>query len=218
MDYKLENTRYVAHEVKNQLSVCDLYTEILRRYCEKNGFQDDTIINSIDCIKRALALAGNSLLELKSIDSLNINKYSIKELLQESYNLSTVYTLSKNIRFFYETGEDYEVSIDKNKFLGGIINLVKNASEAFDCDDETNYIKITYQKIDSLISIVISNNAPPIERTDLFEEGVTTKETGSGLGLYISRRSMEDMGGTLKLLKSDSVSTEFEIQLPLKNN
>ena len=29
--------REVAHEIKNQLSICDLYGEIIRKYCEKNG-------------------------------------------------------------------------------------------------------------------------------------------------------------------------------------
>jgi C4-dicarboxylate-specific signal transduction histidine kinase len=48
---------------------------------------------------------------------------------------------------------------------------------------------------------------------DIFAEGVTTKETGSGLGLYIARQNMEEMGGSLRLLKSDFTSTDFEIRI-----
>ena len=88
MDYKTEKVRYISHEVKNQLSICDLYTEIINRYCTKNGIEDETILKATENIKRAVAMAGNSLLELKSADCIELKNYNLNELLNETYNLS----------------------------------------------------------------------------------------------------------------------------------
>lgn len=212
MDYNIEKVRYISHEVKNQLSVCDLYTEILERYCQKNRITDETILKSVNCIKRAVQIAGNNLLELKSSDVQEIGQYNLQKILQESLQLSKVYGLQKNIDISLDCDINPVVSIDKNRFQAVIINLVKNACEAFK-DEGDKWVKISLEAENSVARIIVSNNANPIENPDIFSEGVTTKETGSGLGLYISRKNMEEMNGTLRLIKSDTTSTEFEIML-----
>ena len=56
---------------------------------------------------------------------------------------------------------------------------------------------------------------PEVIQKNVFEEGFTTKKNdgGSGLGLKISKTSMELMGGDLRLIKSDEASTVFEIKM-----
>ncbi|MBO6273897.1 HAMP domain-containing histidine kinase [bacterium] len=218
MDYKTEKVRYISHEVKNQLSICDLYTEIINRYCTKNGIEDETILKATENIKRAVAMAGNSLLELKSADCVELKNYNLNELLNETYNLSKVYGYNKNININIEnTLSDIIVNVDKSRFEGVIINLIKNACEAFK-EEENKQIQIKSEIENSIVKIKIINNACPITNpTEIFLEGVTTKSTGSGLGLYIAKNNIEEMSGTLKLLKSDNISTVFEIQLKYLN-
>lgn len=52
-------------------------------------------------------------------------------------------------------------------------------------------------------------------RTSMFTPFFTTKETGSGLGLFISRTIIENHGGTISIVSSDRKGTCFEILLPL---
>ncbi len=212
MEYQTEKIRYISHEVKNQLSICDLYTEILQRYCQKNDINDETICKSVDCIKRALKMANHSLLELKSADNQELNEFFIKPVLEEAVELAKVYSSNK-ASIKTEINIDEKVIIDKNRFIGVVINIIKNACEAFTETNDNNYIKISAGRKDSIICIKISNNAPPIENIDAFSEGVTTKSEGSGLGLYIARQNMEEMSGAINLVKSDRSSTEFEILL-----
>ena len=213
MEYKTEKVRYISHEIKNQLSICDLYTEILDKYCDKNGIDDETIRKSISCIKNALSMAGNSLMELKSSDRQTLSKFRAVDVIEESYHLSKIYGISKNIDILFNTTlKDEKILVDKSRFQSVIINLVKNACEAF-CDERNKKIKISSVRAGEIIKVTVSNNAKPIENTDVFKEGVTTKESGSGLGLYISQKNMAEMGGKLELVKSDSVSTDFVIMI-----
>ena len=217
MEYNVERIRHISHEVKNQLSICDLYAEIITKYCDKNDISDETILNSIKSIKNALTMAGNSMLELKSTYSFELSEWNLAELLSEAVELAKVYGLKKgvgvNLGVNVTTDDKVIVSVDKNIFIGVIINLIKNACEAFENEKEKN-INVSCKLEDKKVKIIVSNNAKPVENPDkIFEEGVTTKASGSGLGLYISKTNIEKMSGKLRLLKSDSVSTDFEIEL-----
>ena len=67
-----------------------------------------------------------------------------------------------------------------------------------------------------LQSICISNNAPGIKEPEkIFNEGFTTKSTGSGLGLWICKKSVEEQMGELELSRSTDDYTEFTIRLGL---
>ena len=104
---------------------------------------------------------------------------------------------------------------DENKLLNVIINLLYNAVDASSKDGE---IKVqTEETQDNMIRILVSDNGCGIEedkKDKIFEEGYTSKITGSGLGLYISKESMKELYGDLNLVKSDKDGTTFEILVP----
>lgn len=212
-DYNLNCIKFISHEIKNQLSICDLYAEIIKKICVKNEIFDINIMRAIDCIKNSIKMSGNSLLELKSCDTTILDKECIKLVLEEALNLSKVYGIQKNINITSEIKTSTHVLIDKTKFIATIINLIKNACEAFKDEPKKNiFVNAVQEK--NVIKISVSNNAEPINNPDkIFTEGYTTKSTGNGLGLAICKSNIEKMNGKLKLLKSDSTSTVFEITL-----
>ncbi len=212
------NIRAVAHEIKNQLSICDLYSEIIRKYCIKNSINDETIFNAVSCITRAVKLANNSLVELKSSRGTDLKPHNLREIIQNAVDLTKVYTECKNIEYIVENNIDDNILIDEDKFTSVLINLVKNASEAFDAENDQNgkYIKITTAKEGELALISISNNAGEIaEPEKIFEEGYTTKSGGSGVGLSICKKSTEEQFGKLILQHTGQDYTEFVIKIGL---
>ena len=61
---------------------------------------------------------------------------------------------------------------------------------------------------------MVSNNAQGIaEPEKIFVEGFTTKASGSGLGLWICKKTIEEMAGELELTRSSEDFTEFTIKL-----
>ena len=173
-----QNTRAVAHQIRNQLSICDLYTEIIRKTCAKQGVNDESITNAVKNMSRAIKMASNSLLGLKSTEKAVIKPYKLKELINMSADLTKVYTEGKNIEYSVENNINIKIPVDENKFIAVIVNLVKNASEAFNIDEtkDGKYIKITTEEDEDFAVIKVSNNAGKIENPEnIFKEGFTTK-------------------------------------------
>ena len=125
--------------------------------------------------------------------------------------------MNKNINFYINLDNNSEILADKNKFEAVIINVIKNACEAFDDKiTEEKKITITTKEENNFISIIISNNAKQIEDAQkIFDDGYTTKSTGNGYGLAICKKTIENLSGKFELLKSDKTSTDFRILMSI---
>ena len=209
-------TRCIAHEIRNQISICELYSRIIRKNLENEGIKNDSINNALNCIERSLKVMNNSLLDLKSLSNIELKSSNIKDILKEASELSVVYIQDKDIELSLSCPDSTVVLIDENKFLACVINIIKNAIEAI---DEKGKINITEEIVENRVVVKISNNGKPIENEkDIFKEGFTTKSSGNGLGLAICKKQLEAQNATLKLSKSTKNITEFEITVPIYKN
>lgn len=210
-----EQSRCIAHEIRNQISICELYTQIIKKNLEKNGIENQSLNNAVKCITKSLKIMSNNLVDLKSLGNFSPKVLNIKDVLIQSINLSTVYISDKNIEIKTELNKDANVFIDENKFLACIINIIKNATEAI---REKGEINISLDTDLEFVYIKISNNGDAISKEkqkEIFNEGFTTKSTGSGLGLFICAKNLKAQNATLKLNQSNTQITEFEIVLPI---
>ena len=210
-----EQSRCIAHEMRNHLSICELYTQIIRKNLEKEGIKNSSIENALNCINKSLKIMNNNLLDLKSLNNFSPKICSIKKILEEGIKLSQVYICEKDIKITSDLQTDANVYIDENKFLACIVNIIKNAIEAISNDGEIN---VSLQLADNNAHIKISNNGEAIseeKQKAIFEEGFTTKQTGSGLGLHICANNLKAQNAILKLIESTEEKTVFEIVLPL---
>ena len=210
-----EQSRCIAHEMRNHISICELYTQIIKKNLEKEGIQNTSLNNALNCINKSLKIMSNSLLDLKSLDNFNLKKVNIKKVLEEGIKLATAYISDKKIKITSNINIDAEVFIDENKFLACIVNIIKNAIEAIKKEGKIN---VSLEIEGDYIHIKISNDGEPIsqeKQKSIFKEGFTTKPTGSGLGLHICANNLKAQNATLKLTKSTTEITEFEIILPI---
>lgn len=110
-------------------------------------------------------------------------------------------------------GDDIDIMIDEGLVRQVIINLVKNAREA-----GATKVGIETIKEEKGICLLISNDGAPIPSEisrDIFTPFFTTKSTGSGIGLSLSRQIMVKQGGELALRKRAIAGwgVTFEIHL-----
>ena len=201
--------------MRNHLSICELYTQIIRKNLEKEGIKNSSIENALNCINKSLKIMNNNLLDLKSLNNFSPKICSIKKILEEGIKLSQVYICEKNIKIASDLQTDANVYIDENKFLACIVNIIKNAIEAISKEGK---IRISLQLADGKAHIKISNNGEAISKEKqkaIFEEGFTTKPTGSGLGLHICANNLKVQNAILQLAESTPEKTVFEIVLPI---
>lgn len=213
-----EQSRCVAHEIRNHLSICEIYTQIIRKNLEQEGVENQSINNALDCISKSLKIMNNSLIDLKSLNNISQKVCDIKTILEEGIALSKVYIHDKDIKINEKINTTENVYIDENKFLACIVNIIKNAIEAIEKKGEIN---INLEKDHKNVYIKISNNGAPISKEkqkSIFEEGFTTKPTGSGLGLHICVENFKAQNAILRLNKSTPETTEFEIIVPIYKN
>lgn len=210
-----EQSRCIAHEMRNHLSICELYTQIIKKNLEKEGIKNSSIENALNCINKSLKIMNNNLLDLKSLNNFSPKICSIKKILEEGIKLSQVYICEKDIKITSDLQTDANVYIDENKFLACIVNIIKNAIEAISKEGK---IRISLQLADGKAHIKISNNGEAISKEKqkaIFEEGFTTKSTGSGLGLHICANNLKVQNAILQLAESTPEKTVFEIVLPI---
>lgn len=220
LEFILTKSSFIAHEMRNLLSICNLYSNIIDKQSDKIWFENEetkkSIFNARECIKKSLKMAGNLLLDFKSLKGSDLKEYDLKTLVEAAVELGQIYSTGKNIKFEVIIPQTTSILADEDKFLAVLINLIKNAVESIEATGEI----IVKTKIeDENVKISISNNGKPIKKdfqNKIFDEGFTTKSTGTGLGLAICKKTLEEQFANLKLIKSDEISTEFEVTV-LKN-
>ena len=110
---------------------------------------------------------------------------------------------------------DLEISVDKKQISQVLINLLKNSLESLkDSLDGKINIKAGYNE-EGRVQISVSDNGPgiPEELMDkIFVPFFTTKESGSGIGLSLSRQIMLLHGGRLKADSKPGIQTEFVLE------
>ena len=100
---------------------------------------------------------------------------------------------------------------DESLIAHVVTNILKNAVEA----GATSITLAAYTAPDDSVCIDISNNGKPIpseEAQQIFVPFFTTKPTGSGIGLSISRQIMKQSGGSIELIPSGNATTLFRLK------
>jgi nitrogen fixation/metabolism regulation signal transduction histidine kinase len=151
---------------------------------------------------------------LTSIPKPKIGVIQVKSLLEELCMLHRKELMEKAIRLDISVyPEDLTLSADKNMIEQVVINLLKNAMQAFDENAPGKEITLkAYLTEKSRPVISIRDNGTGIDPEALekiFIPFFTTKKTGSGIGLSLSRQIMRQHQGTLTVKSTVGQGTEF---------
>lgn len=204
-----QNTRQIAHEIKNQLSILDIYTRILEK-----KYKDET---SLISVKNSIEVIKKQLNQFKEIDVVNLQEENIKEIIQNSIQTYAEILKEKNNKLILiDEAPTSELNsfADKEKLSIVINNIIKNANDS--TEDDEIIIRISQDENKAKISII--NHGEKIEEANkekIFDNGYTTKKDGWGVGLAVCKKYIGSQFGTFQLEKSDENETVFTVLLPL---
>ncbi|MDQ0115762.1 ATP-binding protein [Paenibacillus harenae] len=203
----------VAHEVRNPLQVTRGFLQLLghRTAIEKDKGYMNLAIEELD---RASEIITDFLTFAKpQIEKTNILNLA-DEINQIEGILVPLATMQGGI-IKSEVMPDLYVKGNSSKFKQALINIIKNSVEAFKSD---GLIEIYASRVDSNeIIIRIKDNGEGIHESDLIRLGepyYSKKTKGTGLGLMVTFRIIELMGGRLEYSSVIGEGTEAIIYLP----
>jgi two-component system sensor histidine kinase AtoS len=216
----------LAHEIKNPLAGIKLSMEVLSSeldLAKKDGELTQQIIAEINRIetllKNLLNYATPPTPQFAPIDvnriiesALKIAKYSLK-----SPARGTKPQQPKEIEFVKELDDLPLIVADAEQLQQVVLNLLLNAVYAV---DNRGAIRLTTSATagDS-IQIVVSDDGEGIAELDLakiFQPFFTTKPSGTGLGLPICKRLIEQQSGTISVIRNPERGLTFTIHLPVE--
>ncbi len=210
-----EMAKQVAHEIKNPLTPMKLAVQHLviahKDKSEKfNSIFDKvtkTIITQIDTLKN-IASEFSSFAKMPSI---KLEEVDIVKIANETIDLF----IEEKCKINLDVSEKSILLMsDREQTQRMFINLIRNAIQA-----EANEINILILLSDKTIEIEISDNGYGINKEiemKIFEENFTTKESGMGLGLTLTKRFLNMIGGKISIKETSSNGTTLLIEIENK--
>lgn len=219
-----EVARRIAHEIKNPLTPIKLSAERLQKkfggQIQDPAFQECTqrIVNQVDSLKN-LVNEFNQFARLpKSTPTLG----DMNKVIDEALVLFRAAESGGKVEFV--PGQSLPMFIfDPDQMLRIINNLMDNALAAVQNQaDGRVVIRTHYDNVLNIVRIEVEDNGPGIPeplRERIFEPYVTTKVNGTGLGLALVKRMVEDHSGFIRALTEEledgRIKTRFVIELPV---
>lgn len=207
--------RCVSHEIRNHLSICDMYSQIIKKNLEKDGIKNSSIENALECIQKSVQIINANILDLKSLNAATPHIIDFKSIVENGAELAKAYITDKDINFEVFVKNTSNIYIDENRLLACIVNIIKNGIESIEIKGN---IEILAEVKNNTAILKISNDGKPIPKDKqkyIFNQGYTTKKNGCGLGLAICKQYLESQGATLELIKSAKSQTTFEFKIPI---
>jgi len=128
---------------------------------------------------------------------------SLKEIIQDCQAMLFASYDKKDIRFNFQSDQQIPlIKGDRTKLMQVILNLLKNSIEAIDLDAPEKNISIELLAKDKMLELIIQDSGKGFDAetaAHLFERGFTTKNTGTGLGLYNCKSIIESHAGSIDL-------------------
>ena len=157
---------------------------------------------------------------LTSLPKPYLSKFTIDNLFRKS-KLLMESNISDNIKISTTVHpEDMAIKADYAQIEQLLINLIKNAAEALSGKrDGTIHLKAFYANDAAIIQVEdngIGISGDIIE--DIFVPFYTTKASGSGIGLSLSKQIMQNHGGTITVNSSPYKGSEFTLRFQLYNH
>ena len=110
--------------------------------------------------------------------------------------------------------QDQELFIDEKQITQVLVNLCKNALQSVSNQENSIITLISGIKKDGQKYIVVEDNGPGIPQeliNEIFVPFFTTKNTGTGVGLSLSKQILRMHGGNLKVKSIPDISTSFTL-------
>ena len=223
--------RKLAHEIKNPLTPIQLTIDrIKNKYNDKiKGDDKENFLEYLKIINNQIKQIENLVNEFSDFARMPkpiLKKNNLIQILKENIKLLSTIDKSINIEFINSSNEIL-IQSDKEQLSRVFFNLIKNSIESIHQKSEKNHnfdkkISIEIFIKDKQINIILIDNGIGFGSfknniRDILNPYFTTKKNGTGLGLTIVNKIINDHNGIIKFVSIND-GAKVEINFDLNDN
>jgi nitrogen fixation/metabolism regulation signal transduction histidine kinase len=223
-----EVARRLAHEIKNPLTPIQLSAERLRhKYLATMNETDaavlnratHTIVQQVEVMKEMV----KAFSEYARTPRLALEQLDLNRLVEEVLDLYHSEEGKVDIVTRLEDGLPH-IEADPGRIRQLLHNLIKNALEATEQQGQQR-VTVTTRTLEEagykVVELAVEDNGPGIPEAmlrDLFEPYITTKPKGSGLGMAIVKKIVEEHGGIISAENRPGSGACVIVRFPVEAN
>jgi signal transduction histidine kinase len=211
--------RQVAHEIKNPLTPMKLSIQYLQKAITNN--QTDVKVLTTNVAKTLveqidhLAKIASDFSQFANIGNPKNEVFDLHEMLQ---SLASLYNTGSNLNFAWSPVEQRVLLFaDRTQLNRLFTNLLQNAVEACANRDQ-RIIRMNEHLNGEYITVSVTDNGegiPEQTQSRIFTPNFTTKTSGTGLGLAMSKGIVEQAKGEIWFVTKEGTGTTFYVKVPL---
>lgn len=222
---KSEFLSSMSHELRTPMNAILGFGQLLKFDDTISELQQDNVQEILTAGHHLLSLI-NEVLDLAKVESgqieLSLEAINVHQVVEECFNLIEPLAMKRDIRISHSGLKGVAVRADYTRFKQVLINLLSNAIKY---NHESGSVRVDVQNIDKdRLKIIIQDTGigiPEENLVDLFLpfNRLTAEKSnieGTGIGLTITRRIVELMGGKIDVQSEVGVGSSFWIELPIE--
>ncbi|OIQ66662.1 sensor protein FixL [mine drainage metagenome] len=212
----------LAHELNQPLAAISNYMKGSRRLLAESVDPNAPKIESaMDRAAEQALRAGQIIRRLRDFVSRGESEKrveSLSKLIEEAGALGLAGAREQNIQLRFGLNPEFDlVLVDRVQIQQVLVNLFRNALEAMAQSPRRELIVANAEVADDMVEVEVSDTGSGFHedaKSNLFQTFFTTKETGMGVGLSISRSIIEAHGGRMWAETNASGGATFRFTLP----
>ena len=183
----------ISHQWKQPLAQISSALINLELYQERKKLDEAKIYEFIEETSKQINFMSETVDDFKNFFSPNTlrKEFKVLEVINQTIKILNATLKKYQIEVQLDVRENFELFANFNEIIQILINIINNAKDAFKQSyTKPRVIKISAFLKDDRKNLCVQNNAGAIKNSFLkviFEPHFSTKESGSGLGLYMSR-------------------------------
>ncbi|HEX8522386.1 MAG TPA: ATP-binding protein [Tepidisphaeraceae bacterium] len=211
----------LAHEIKNPLSTVQLNLALLAEDLDPHNPGFNRITNRLNVVQREtsrlrdiledfLRYAGRIELDPKPTD--------LNQLLEELVDFFSPQAQALRVQLrLRKTSGPVVARVDPKLLKQALLNLMLNGVQAMSSGGGEMILSVKPEEDHVCLDVIDTGSGiPPEILPRIFQAYYTTKRGGTGIGLAMTKRIVEEHGGTISVQSEEGKGTDFTIELPLQ--
>jgi len=205
----------VAHEIRNPLIAVGGFARQLHEALDADDARREYTSIILEEVTRLEQILREQLTLERHLQPV-LAPVEVNQILKDVWKLLSHGMLSSRVRLIGDLADALPVTMgDANQLKQAFLNVINNAIQSM---PDGGRIEISTEQSGHMIVITVRDNGPGIPKevmSKLFVPFFTTRKAGSGLGMAVTRRIVENHGGSIGVDSTPGEGTTVRISIPI---